>query len=45
VASRDIGVYDTCLFGCEYCYATTSFERARLNNERHDPKGTALTDL
>ncbi len=29
--SKDIGVYDTCVFGCQYCYATTSFERARRN--------------
>ena len=37
VASRDIGAYDTCLFGCQYCYATTSVERARANHARHDP--------
>lgn len=29
VESRDIGMYDTCLFGCAYCYATRSFDLAR----------------
>ena len=42
VISKDIGVYDTCLFGCQYCYATTSFERARANHARHDPSAPAL---
>jgi hypothetical protein len=41
-ASRDIGVYDTCLFGCSYCYATSSFERARANHARHDPDSASL---
>ncbi|MGC9196592.1 MAG: DUF1848 domain-containing protein [Syntrophobacteraceae bacterium] len=41
-ASRDIGVYDTCLFGCSYCYATSSFERARANHTRHDPDFPSL---
>ncbi|HDR16984.1 MAG TPA: DUF1848 domain-containing protein, partial [Desulfobacteraceae bacterium] len=27
--SRDVGAYDTCIYGCRYCYATTSIERAR----------------
>ncbi len=41
-ASRDIGMYDSCLYGCVYCYATTSFERARANHGRHDPASTSL---
>jgi len=42
VMSRDIGMYDSCLFGCRYCYATSSFERARLNHDTHDPKSPSL---
>lgn len=42
VVSRDIGMYDTCLFGCQYCYATSSFERARVNHEEHDPDSPSL---
>ena len=41
-AGRDIGVYDTCLFGCSYCYATSSIERARANHQRHDPDSPSL---
>ncbi len=40
--SRDIGAYDRCLFGCSYCYATSSFERARSNYIRHDPEAASL---
>ncbi len=42
VESRDIGMYDTCCFGCVYCYATSSFDRARERMARHDPEATSL---
>jgi hypothetical protein len=29
--SYDIGMYDTCLFGCLYCYANKNFETSRKN--------------
>lgn len=42
VASRDIGVYDTCLFGCRYCYATSGDSAARQNHAKHDPKAESM---
>ncbi len=42
VVSKDIGMYDSCLFGCIYCYATMSFERARANHQMHDPEGPSI---
>lgn len=42
VVSKDIGIYDSCLFGCPNCYATGSFERARQNHARHDPESPSL---
>ena len=42
VRSKDIGVYESCLFGCQYCYATSNFERARDNYSRHDKKSPSL---
>lgn len=37
IVSRDIGMYDSCLFGCIYCYATRSFRRARVNRKNCFP--------
>ncbi|MCR4315290.1 MAG: DUF1848 domain-containing protein [Planctomycetes bacterium] len=42
VKSYDIGAYDTCIFGCRYCYATTSEAKARENFRIHDPASPIL---
>lgn len=37
-ASRDVGVYNTCGYGCVYCYANLNHDAARSNMRSHDPK-------
>ena len=40
--SVDMGVYDTCKFGCVYCYANTNSKAALENGKRHFPDSPAL---
>lgn len=40
--SRDIGVNDTCVHGCTYCYSTCSHEVAKARNKAHDSTGESL---
>ena len=42
VASRDIGMYHSCRFGCKYCYATSSYDQARYNSKIHQPTSPSL---
>ncbi|NJN65102.1 MAG: DUF1848 domain-containing protein, partial [Acidobacteria bacterium] len=40
--SVDIGMTDTCLHGCVYCYATRTHEAALARHALHDEKGDAV---
>ena len=40
--SKDIGINDTCLHGCTYCYATRKNQTAKRRNSEHDPSSPVL---
>jgi hypothetical protein len=42
VASKDIGMNDTCIHGCPYCYSTNSYELAKRRYKEHDPSSPAI---
>jgi hypothetical protein len=42
LSSKDIGINDTCMHGCPYCYATAHYEVARRRFDEHDPTSPIL---
>jgi len=42
VEAADIGAFDSCIFGCEYCYANQSAAAARRRHQRHDPNDSLV---
>lgn len=45
VESVEIGTYDTCKNGCQYCYANDSEESVVKNCSKYDPESPILCDV
>lgn len=42
VASKDIGINDTCIHGCPYCYSTHNIELAKRRYSEHNPESPVI---
>lgn len=42
VQAVDIGSFDTCAFGCEYCYANNNLDLPQRRMKEHDPADSIL---
>jgi hypothetical protein len=42
VVSKDIGMNDTCIHGCRYCYSTRNNILAERRHSEHDPNSPAI---
>lgn len=42
MVSKDIGINDTCIHGCPYCYSTRNYALAKRRHSEHDPDSPAL---
>lgn len=42
MVSKDIGINDTCMHGCPYCYSTVNYTVAQRRYSEHDPNSPIL---